>query len=669
MFLIPQQIIPEFIKDQMVVLRGAPGVGKTTLAREYGLTQEHAYTIRFVESAKFEFELDKLAEELDMERKNAENSEHFARDFKLKLNQLCHQNEFKLLFIFDNCKENDPCLEEIMSNFDRAHIKILITTQATSLHRNFVNQYCDVKLFDRDKCMELIQKRKLSQILTEQKWSGVFELIGLRAKGGVLPMDLDDLLTKIETHSSWSVNYLENINSYLNRVDKLDLLKAECILGYQMLIYLSFLDADSDISYRLVKSIFDKPDNDLEAAFKHLVDNHFLSLNAETRFYKILECVQKKARDCLEYGLSNVIIDDLVATLLNLIPNIHRYEKNVADLDCEIENYYFHALALLGRKIRLESESEALLCAKLGLINELYMLKYDESLIYYQKALNIHKCLSTTASIDTANVLDNLGELSLKRGEYKQAGEHFEASLAIREKLLPHQNDANKAKTINNIGVVYENEENLDAALKHYKSALDMYRITLPANHPDIAEALLNIANVHETKQDYESALKTYDEAICIYKQTLDADHQDIAIVIRNIGFAYNSQGAYDTALNKYEEALHMLRVTLQPYHPEIANTLNNIAAAYDNRGDFDLAIAKYDEALAIYRKMLHANHLFIANTLDNKGLVYNKQKKFDLARICFKESLVILQQTLPSDHPKIVDLLNDIKKLGLSSD
>ncbi|CAF4226961.1 unnamed protein product [Rotaria sordida] len=72
-------------------------------------------------------------------------------------------------------------------------------------------------------------------------------------------------------------------------------------------------------------------------------------------------------------------------------------------------------------------------------------------------------------------------------------------------------------------------------ALSSFQRSLEIRKIALPPNHPDLAVSYNNIGSVYEDTGEYSKALQYYEKAQDIWKKSLPPTHSCIALVKRNI--------------------------------------------------------------------------------------------------------------------------------------
>jgi tetratricopeptide (TPR) repeat protein len=78
----------------------------------------------------------------------------------------------------------------------------------------------------------------------------------------------------------------------------------------------------------------------------------------------------------------------------------------------------------------------------------------------------------------------------------------------------------------------------------------------------------------------YKEAITFYQKSLEIYKQTLPPNHPTLAIPYGSIGLMYYSMGGYSKALSYYEKSLEIRQQSLPPNHPDLAMSYNNIGLA-----------------------------------------------------------------------------------------
>jgi len=283
------------------------------------------------------------------------------------------------------------------------------------------------------------------------------------------------------------------------------------------------------------------------------------------------------------------------------------------------------------------------------------LAKFDKAEALYEILLK-----QTTDQKEKAYIFNQLGVINKHRGEYSKALEYFEKSLEIYKKTLP-ANHPDLATSYNNIGSVYKSMGEYSKALEYYEKSLEIRKKTLPANHPSLAVSYNNIGGVYDSMGEYSKALEYYEKDLEISKKTLPANHPDLATSYNNIGLVYKSMGEYSKALEYYEKSLEIWKKTLPANHPSLATSYNNIGLVYKSMGEYTKALEYYEKDLEISKKTLPANHPDLAQSYNNIGWVYRNKTDYKKALDYYERALDIKQRSLPSNHPSIQDVKKSI--------
>ncbi|CAF0911773.1 unnamed protein product [Rotaria sp. Silwood1] len=242
------------------------------------------------------------------------------------------------------------------------------------------------------------------------------------------------------------------------------------------------------------------------------------------------------------------------------------------------------------------------------------------------KAEQLYQILLAKASSDEDRAEYNyqLGWVYNDMGEYSKALSSYERSLEIRKIALP-PNHPDLAASYNNIGMVYHNMGEYSKALSHYEKALDIDQRALPPNHPDLASDYNNIGAVYDNMGEYSKALSSYERSLEIQKIALPPNHPDLASSYEGIGLVYKNMGEYSKALSSYERSLEIKKIALPPNHPDLATSYNGIGLVYDKMRDYSKALSYFEKARGIWEKALPSNHWYISHV---KGNIENVKKK-----------------------------------------
>jgi tetratricopeptide (TPR) repeat protein len=124
------------------------------------------------------------------------------------------------------------------------------------------------------------------------------------------------------------------------------------------------------------------------------------------------------------------------------------------------------------------------------------------------------------------------------------------------------------SSTVNNMGLVFDNQGEYGKALEWYQRALDGCEKTLGKDHPSTLDTVNNMGLVFDNQGEYGKALEWYQRALDGKEKTLGKDHPSTLDTVNNMGSVFDNQGEYGKALEWYQRALDGCEKTLGKDHP-----------------------------------------------------------------------------------------------------
>jgi eukaryotic-like serine/threonine-protein kinase len=158
----------------------------------------------------------------------------------------------------------------------------------------------------------------------------------------------------------------------------------------------------------------------------------------------------------------------------------------------------------------------------------------------------------------------------------------------------------------NAMGVVLDNLGHYDEAEISLQRALELRRVQLGEDSPEVARVLTNLGNLARNRRAYADALALHRAALAIDQRALGDEHPVIGQHLHNIARLLLLTGAHDEALASYQRALAAKLAAFGPMHVEVARTYNSLGLLYAAAGDAERAMAEYERALAIYEAHAH---------------------------------------------------------------
>jgi tetratricopeptide (TPR) repeat protein len=196
-----------------------------------------------------------------------------------------------------------------------------------------------------------------------------------------------------------------------------------------------------------------------------------------------------------------------------------------------------------------------------------------------------------------------LGAVLYKMGQRKKAQQVYEILLEQATK------ESDKAPIYGQLGLFKYNQGEYQEAITFHEKSIEIYKKTLPPNHPDLIKYYNNIGNVYDEMGEYSKALSSYEKALEIQQQSLSPNHRDLGMSYNNIGVVYENMGNYSKARSSHEKALEIQQQSLPPNHPHLAKSYNNIGAVYGYMDEYSKARSFYERAVDIGQQSLPSNH------------------------------------------------------------
>ncbi|XP_040209039.1 nephrocystin-3 [Rana temporaria] len=291
--------------------------------------------------------------------------------------------------------------------------------------------------------------------------------------------------------------------------------------------------------------------------------------------------------------------------------------------------------------------------------------KFGNAEQLYKQALEISENAYGSEHLRVAWELDALAVLNQKQNKYEQAEQLRKRSLRIRQKaarrkgskygfallrrralqleeLTLGKDTADNARTLNELGVLYYLQNNLETAEMFLERSLEMRERVLGPDHPDCAQSLNNLAALYNEKKQYDKAEELYERALDIRKRALSPDHPSLAYTVKHLAVLYKRKGKLDKAVPLYELTVEIRQKSFGPKHPSVATALVNLAVLFCQMKKQVEALPLYDRAMKIYEDSLGRMHPRVGETLKNLAVLRYEEGDFERAAELYKRAMDI---------------------------
>uniref|UniRef100_A0A1A8MKF9 Nephrocystin-3 n=1 Tax=Nothobranchius pienaari TaxID=704102 RepID=A0A1A8MKF9_9TELE len=320
--------------------------------------------------------------------------------------------------------------------------------------------------------------------------------------------------------------------------------------------------------------------------------------------------------------------------------------------------------------------------------------KYGNAEQLYKQALEISENAYGAEHPSVAQELDSLAVLYQKQNKYDQAEKLKKRSVKIRQKtarqkghmygfsllrrralqleeLTLERDSADCAKTLNELGVLYYLQNNLDAAKVLLTRSLEMRQRVLGQDHPDCAQSLNNLAALHSERREYETAEEMYERALEIRRRALSPDHPSLAYTVKHLAMLYKRRGKLEKAVPLYELSLGIREKSFGPKHPSVATALVNLAVIYCQLKKHSEALPLYERALKMYENSLGRSHPRVGETLKNLAVLSYERGDFERAAELYKRAMEIkeAEPSLACGEPSLTTTSRSDSSKGRTSE
>lgn len=245
------------------------------------------------------------------------------------------------------------------------------------------------------------------------------------------------------------------------------------------------------------------------------------------------------------------------------------------------------------------------------------LAEYDAAQTLLEKGLSMQLQLVGEKNLSTAEILIELSDFYLSRGNIRKATEYANRCLAIRQSLLG-ENDSATAMTYGQLGVIARVDEDYELARSLLERALAILKKTPPSNSTD---------------QQVKLA-------------------RNLGLIVTNLAFIQYVSGEVLKARENYELVLKLRREVLGEQHPETAFSLLLMATIHFNLGDLPLSQKYIEQALAIYKVAYGEKHPMVAGNELMLGEVCIARKNFSEARTHLEKARSIRRELLGENDP-----------------
>ena len=280
----------------------------------------------------------------------------------------------------------------------------------------------------------------------------------------------------------------------------------------------------------------------------------------------------------------------VVSYLLNNLGSVYLQLGRVQ----EAQEKFEYVLALQEKTLAPDDPDLAISLNNLGaLLSQKGDLETGERLL--RRALAIREKRLGADHPDIAWSLSNLAELSKHLHRIDEAEALYTRAMSIFRKGAV--NDVRVARTLTNLGFVYQMQRKYDQAEAAIQQGLTIREKCLGPDHPDVAESLIHLSGVMIAREELSMAALHCERALRIIRASSGEEDLPAAFALNNLGFVRRKQKRYTEAGAVLRQAIGIFEKET-PYDWFLAGALWNMAGV-------QFAWRNYSDAEGLLRRAI----------------------------------------------------------------
>jgi eukaryotic-like serine/threonine-protein kinase len=248
-----------------------------------------------------------------------------------------------------------------------------------------------------------------------------------------------------------------------------------------------------------------------------------------------------------------------------------------------------------------------------------------------------------------------LSEVYTQMGSYDAAQPLQDRALTLRKKLLP-EGHADTLRSLLWAGILSLNRGRYQEAEQHWLEALALTRSSLGELHPDTINLINNMGLLKSEQGNRAEAEIYYREAMQKRIQIFGEEHLETAISFNNVSRILIAQEKFDEAMTLNRKALQIRRHKLGDDHPITWTSIKGIGMVYYGQGRWKDAEPYFTEVLEKRTRLLGQDHPNTLSSMGDMGKLLQAQGKFAEAETLVREALERSQRVLGEGHPSVFD-------------
>ncbi|CAL0317271.1 unnamed protein product [Lupinus luteus] len=283
-------------------------------------------------------------------------------------------------------------------------------------------------------------------------------------------------------------------------------------------------------------------------------------------------------------------------------------DKRLMGLICESKGDYeasleHYVLASMAMSANGQEFDVAMIDCSIG-DAYLSLVRYDEALFSYQKALSVFKSAKGENHPTVASVYVRLADLYNKIGKFKESKSYCKNALRIFGKSNHGIPSEEVASGLIDVAAIYQSMNDLGRGLKLLKKALKIYG-NAPGQQSTIAGIEAQMGVIYYMLGNYSDSYNIFKSAIAKFRASGEKKSALFGIALNQMGLTCVQRYAINEAADLFEEARTILENEYGPYHSDTLGVYSNLAGTYDAMGRVEDAIEILEHVVGMREEKL----------------------------------------------------------------
>jgi tetratricopeptide (TPR) repeat protein len=363
------------------------------------------------------------------------------------------------------------------------------------------------------------------------------------------------------------------------------------------------IDKNNNDIWNMHLKLTDKEyDRDLEK----LADNIWNKIQADYDLFRLIKLLRlmkdfEKAKKYMDMLLSESLFCDYVQNFALVINEIGLIYEGEGDFATAYEFYELFMDMKRKRQLIYMTEMNSSTVPQVTILTIKKhiedMKNQDKELIRLKNSLEREEKTNGSNAESLARYCQQIGGIYEEQENYTEALKMYEKSLQL---FLPV--DSKVIRIYSSMALLYAKQNNWSISNIYIEKVLEQY------SHIKSVMSYEKIALAYELQERYDDAIGMYEKILSI----IPDDDENYEIPLINIGYVYEKQQNYVASLEKYKYLLNLQLDIYYPYHHKLADTYASIARVLYSQHKYQESYMNLTNALNIDLITMSSNHPWI---------------------------------------------------------